>query len=207
MTKDEVGKILFFLRASYPGHFQKFTGADYSAMVDAWSVTLQPYTFEQAFAGAQAYVSTDRAGFPPSAGQIVGCIQTAAAPPIKEMTAGEMWDLVYKAIENLQWDRPEVEWNKLPRVAQKIVGSPEALKEIAAMPTTDVLIGEKARFMHRFDIYMEKEHKFEQIPQKVRDLIHATLPEAPRNPDLLTADEQAEEWRRQGEYLEMLGER
>lgn len=205
MTKNETSKLLIYLRASYPAHYMKFTDTDYEAMIDAWTVTLNDYDFNAVFAGAQAFVATDRAGFPPSVGQILGCMQQAAKAPIRQMTGAEMWDLVYKALENLDWMHPEREYEKLPRIAQKIVGSPAALKEIAAMPTTDVMIGERARFIHRFESYMEQENHYEEIPQNVRDMIAEHSPKyVPVNPDILTPQQLEDERQKQNQFLKML---
>lgn len=205
MTKNETSKLLIYLRASYPAHYMKFTDADYEAMIDAWTVTLNDYDFEPVFAGAQAFVATDRAGFPPSVGQILGCMKKAIEDPGEQMTAAEMWSIVYKALENLDWMYPEREYEKLPRIAQKIVGSPDALKEIAAMPTTDVLIGEKARFIHAFDAYKEKEHEYEQIPERIRDLIEEHSPKYKAiNPDILSPQEIEDERQKQNRFLKMI---
>lgn len=205
MTKNETSKLLIYLRASYPAHYMKFTDADYQAMIDAWTVTLNDYEFDAVFAGAQAFVATDRAGFPPSVGQILGCMTQATQNPVQQITAAEAWDWVYKALENLDWMHPEREYDKLPRIAQKIIGSPEALKEIAAMPTTDVLIGEKARFIHAYDAYKEKEHEYEKIPERIRDLIEEHTPRyVPVNPDRLSTQQIEDERQKQNRFLEMI---
>lgn len=205
MTREQVAKVLFYLRAVYPAHFQKYSDNDFYAMVDAWSDTLVNEDYEQIMAGAKAFVVSDRAGFPPTVGQVLGCVQKATNAPIEKMTGAEMWDKVFKAAENLDWMTPEKEFNKLPRIAQKIVGSPASLKEIAAMPTTDVMIGERARFIHRFETYMEEEHEYEQIPAKVRDLINEHSPKyMPVNPDLLTPQELENERQKQNRFLKMI---
>ena len=205
MTRDEVGKILFYLRSIYPMHFQKHSDTDFYAMVDAWAATLESEDYDLIFAAAKAYVVSDRSGFPPTVGQILGCVQKATKAPISQMTGAEMWDLIYKALENLDWMHPEREYEKLPRIAQKIVGSPAALKEIAAMPTTDVMIGERARFIHRFESYMEQENHYEEIPQNVRDMIAEHSPKyIPVNPDILTPQQREDERQKQNQFLKML---
>lgn len=207
MTREQVAKVLFYLRAIYPAHFQKYSDNDFYAMVDAWLDTLINEDYEQILAGAKAFVVSDRAGFPPTVGQVLGCVQKATDDPIDKMTGAEMWDKVYKALENLDWMYPEREFEKLPKIAQKIVGSPGALKEIAAMPTTDVMIGERARFIHRYESYQEEEHEYEQIPERIRMVIEEHSPKyVPVNPDLMITDRLEDERQRQNQFLKMLDE-
>lgn len=169
MTRQELSQIIFFLRAIYPAHYAKFTKADYDAMIDAWSVMLEGFSYEAVFAGTKAFVATDRSGFPPSVGQVLDCVRVASSNPADQITAAEAWDQVYKAVCNLRWDEPEKEFNKLPEVSRKIVGTAANLREIAMMDTDSVMIGEKARFMRQYDAYKEQEKEYLKIPVSVRE--------------------------------------
>ncbi len=174
MTRQELSQIIFFLRAIYPRHYDKFTKADYDAMVDAWGLMLDGYSYEKVFAGTKAFVATDKSGFPPSVGQILDCIRVASSNPAEQITSAEAWDQVYKAVCNLRWDEPEKEFNKLPEVSRKVIGTAANLREIAMMDTDSVMIGEKARFMRMYDAYKEQEKDYLKIPQSVRQRL-ATL--------------------------------
>ena len=168
ITQAEVMKLLYVIKASYPRHFAGMSIQDTQNMAAAWGMILSDLDYEQTSAGLKAYITTDTRGFPPAPGQIIACIHKAAVNPIKELSAAEAWDEVYRAIENLRWDEPEREFNRLPRISQKIIGTPAALREIAAMNIDDVLIGEKARFFHQYDAMVERERDYERIPVAVR---------------------------------------
>lgn len=134
----------------------------------AWSMVLGDYTYQQASMGLRLFLSSDTKGFPPSPGQIVECIRKASKHPEDDFLAAEAWEMVWRAIGNVRWDKPEEEYDKLPRKVQKIIGSAAALAEMAKMPTNDVLIGEKARFIHSYDAFTDREIEYQKIPKEFR---------------------------------------
>lgn len=161
-------QLIYITKATYPRAFERFTQADYSNMELAWSMVLGEYSYEQAAMGLRTFLASDSKGFPPSVGQIVECMRKASKRPEDEMLAAEAWEMVWKTIGDVKWDNPEEEYNKLPKKVQKIIGSAASLVEMAKMNTNDVLIGEKARFIHQYDAYTERENDYAKIPQEVR---------------------------------------
>lgn len=168
MTKQEAMKLLYVVKATYIRHFDKATTNDISNLADAWVYALDGWSYEEAAAGLKAYLANDRDGFPPVPGQIIGYIRKAQVSPAQETTAAEAWDQVYKAICNLSWDEPEKEFDKLPEISRKVIGTAAGLREIAAMDIDSVMIGEKARFIHAYNAYKKDEVDYYRIPQDVR---------------------------------------
>lgn len=171
MTKQEAMKLLYVIKASYVRHFDKFTNQDMSSMADAWAFALSDITYESASIGLRVYMASERDGFPPSVGQIIDCYNRTLQSPEEEVTAAEAWEYVWKAITNLRWEEPELEFNKLPKKVQKVIGTASSLREIARMDSNDVMIGEKARFIHAYDAYTEREKDYMRIPEGVRKRI------------------------------------
>ena len=161
-------QLIYITKATYPRAFERFTQADYSNMELAWSMVLGEYSYEQAAMGLRTFLASDSKGFPPSPGQVVECIRKASKRPQDEILAAEAWEMVWKAIGDVRWDNPEEEYDKLPKKVQKIIGSAASLVEMAKMDTNDVLIGEKARFIHQYDAYTERENDYAKIPHEVR---------------------------------------
>ena len=179
MTKQETVKLLYVIRATYPKQFQSIDNEDIANMAEAWAFHLADFTMEQVSLGLKVYCTSNDKGFMPSPGQIIECYRKTLARPEDEMTAAEAWEYVWKALENLRWDMPELAFNQLPRKIQKVIGTASGLKEMAMMNSTDVLIGEKARFIHAYDAYTEKENDYLRLPQKVRDRIELNAPKTP----------------------------
>lgn len=134
----------------------------------AWSMVLGEYSYETAAMGLRTFMASESKGFPPSPGQVVECIRKASKRPQDDILAAEAWEMVWKAIGDVRWDKPEEQYDKLPKKVQKIIGSPAALVEMAKMNTNDVLIGEKARFVHQYDAYTERENDYAKIPHEIR---------------------------------------
>ena len=171
MTAQEILKLIFVVKAAYPRPFERYTKADYDNMQVAWGMALEDFSYAEASRGLKSFLKGDSKGFPPSPGQIVNEIQKMKFNPKTEMTAAEAWELVYKAICDLRWDEPEIEFNKLPKTCQRAIGSASALADIAQMDTNNVMIGEKARFIRQYDMIREHEKDFEKLPNRVKDLI------------------------------------
>lgn len=171
MNRQEAIKLIFVMKATYPKHFQNATTEDISNMADAWSFHLSEYTYEQMSIGLKIYTVSDTRGFPPSPGQIIDCYRKSLESPEEEVTAAEAWEHVWKALQRLLWDKPEEEFDRLPKKVRKSIGSPSALKEMAMMDTEHLLIGEKARFIRQYDAYTEREKEYMKLPQTVRDRI------------------------------------
>ena len=171
MKKSEVAQLVLAVKAAYPRHLMSLTNADLENMIGAWQFTLEDYTFEEASIGLKAYLKSDSEGFPPSPGQVATMIQKIKFNPKTEITAAEAWELVYKAICDLRWDEPEIEFNKLPTACQRAIGSAAGLVQIAMMDNDDVMIGEKARFIRQYDSIREHEKDYERLPNRVKELI------------------------------------
>ena len=171
MNKQEAMKLLYVIKASYVRHFDKFTNQDMSSMAEAWAFALSDITYESASIGLKVYMASEREGFPPSAGQIIDCYLRTLKSPEEEVTAAEAWEYVWKAMENLRWDEPELEFNKLPKRIQKVIGTASGLHEMASMNMSDLMIGEKARFIHEYNAYKDRESDYNRLPQTVRERI------------------------------------
>ena len=171
MNKQETVKLIFVIKATYPKHFQNMSIEEISQMADAWEFHLCDYTYEQMSIGLKIYTVSDTKGFPPSPGQIIDCYTKSLERPEEEVTAAEAWEHVWKALQRLSWDKPEEEFDQLPKKVRKAIGSASALKEMAMMDTEHLLIGEKARFIRQYDAYTEREKEYMKLPQAVRGRI------------------------------------
>lgn len=171
MNKQDAMKLIYVIKSTYPKHFQNFGINDISQMADAWEFHLGDYSYEQMSMGLKVYSISDTKGFPPSPGQVIDCYLRTLKSPEEELTAAEAWEYVWKAMENLRWDEPELEFNKLPKRIQKVIGTASSLREMASMDMNDLMIGEKARFIHEYNAYTERENDYMRLPQTVRDRI------------------------------------
>jgi len=187
MTEQETAQIVYVIGATYPSMFQKYDKEMYARLVRAWHMVLQDYEYGEANAGLRIYLSRETKGFPPSPGQIVECIQMLRPTAETEMTATEAWSLVLKAVRNSAYNA-EDEFERLPPMCKRAVGSPGTLREMALMDSTAVGSVEQSHFIRTYNSLVEREKLEAKLPRQIRQLIAAQkepqLPEYMPIPDI-----------------------
>lgn len=167
MTRDEVAKLIYVIRSSYPHIFAKYTAQDVTNMVSAWQLVLEDYTYSQGSAGLRIYLSTETTGFPPSPGQVIACIHKAM-PQDQEVSPLEAWAMVRKGMRNAGYNAKE-EFEKLPEPVQRALGSFENLKEMSQLDIGRVETVEQSHFIRQYTAILEQMREEKKIPQRVRD--------------------------------------
>lgn len=170
MTVQEVSKLIYVIKATYPQTFAKHTTRDLDNMIAAWAAVLEDYTYEQSSAGLKIYLASDTKGFPPSPGQVIDCIQKTMRTPELELNALEAWVLVRRAIRNSIYNAEE-EYNRLPEAVQKAVGSPANLREMSQLDISRVETVEQSHFIRAYDATVQRMKDEAKIPQKILQLM------------------------------------
>ncbi|MBR1677302.1 MAG: hypothetical protein IJ706_08345 [Clostridia bacterium] len=174
MTTQEVAKIIYVIKATYPNSFQKYTSKDLENMIAAWSSVMEDYTYEQASTGLKVYLSSDTKGFPPSPGQVIDCITKIITPPQEDLTVDEAWGYVLKAVSNSGYNAAE-EYEKLPDIVKKVVVSPANLRNWGLMNSDEFHTVEKSHFYRSYRTALERKREDAKIPSSVRALIGMAL--------------------------------
>ena len=131
MNDAETKKILASLTVAYP------TLADDKALprVNLWTAMFADEPYELVNAAVRTYIASDIKGFPPAIGKIKQlCINLSEADDISE---AEAVALILKATRNGIYGSEE-EFAKLPPVCQRIVVSPDRLKDWALLDSDEV---------------------------------------------------------------------
>lgn len=171
MTKSEAVKIIYVVRAYYPGAFQKLSTRDIENMADAWQYALDDISYADVSAGLKVFVRSDTRGFPPSPGQVIDCITKVRAP--QELTATEAWTLVDRALSNSAYHAEE-EFEHLPTIVQRAVGSARNLKELSLMDKDTVQSVEKSHFIRTYNTCIQDARELEKLPGDLRQLVETT---------------------------------
>ena len=167
MNRDEALKICIIVQSAYPIHYSKFGDRERSAMLEAWLAVMVDYDYQTVCAGLKAYLANDTGGFPPSPGQIIDHIHRISSTPEERLTEGEAWGLVYRALRNGIYGA-ETEFEKLPAVVQKAVGSPEILRQWAQDENVSVTQSNFERVYRRAQAEYIEDKK---MPESVKQLI------------------------------------
>lgn len=166
MNKDETLKICFILQSAYPQHYDRFGDHERRAMSEIWNAVLADYDYQTVCAGVKAYIANDVKGFPPSPGQIIDHIHKLTERPENRLTESQAWALVYKALCNGLYGA-EKEFEKLPPIVQRAVGSPDVLRQWAQEENVSVT---QSNFERAYRVTQDRHREEAKLPESVKAL-------------------------------------
>ena len=184
MTRDETIDLLSVLKAAYPNFYRDMTRKDADHVVALWTDMFKEEPAELVALAVKAHIATDKKGFPPHIGAIKDAIVKIRQPD--EMTELEAWGLVQKALRNGYYGAQE-EFDKLPPVVQRLVGSPNQLREWAMMDTTTISSVVASNFQRSYKARAANEREFLALPAEVKSAMEQIaasmkMPELPSAP-------------------------
>lgn len=122
MQRSEIASVLNVIRDTYDVNFTELT-------MEVWYAALKDFDCKDVQKATFQYIRTGH--FKPKPADIIELIVSAKAPQqAEEMGAQEAWSMVYKAICNSAYNSKE-EFEKLPELVQKAVGSADNLRNQA----------------------------------------------------------------------------
>ena len=164
MTETEVRKLLAMTQAVYPN----YNPPSKEAAVNAWLMCLSEYDNNVVMAAFKAYITTDTSGFAPSIGQLLDKLHAIQNP--QELNEMEAWSLVSKALRNGYYGAVE-EFNNLPPLVQKAVGSPDNLRNWSQTDSESIENVVQSNFMRSYRLVVNRENEIKKMPADVRTLI------------------------------------
>lgn len=167
MTRDETIKLLMVIQSAYPN----FKPPDKTVAVDTWYTMLKDMDYNVVQMGLRAYITSDTSGFAPSIGQLINTIYLTQNP--QELNEMEAWVLVSKALRNGYYGAVE-EFNKLPPLVQKAVGSPDNLRNWALTDSKSIENVVQSNFMRSYRTVVKREEEIKKMPVDVQALIENT---------------------------------
>lgn len=170
MTKREIAELMTVMQANYPDSFKGQSDAVVGAKIALWHDFFKDYPKELVYAAAKAFMASDTKGFMPNIGQINDCIQKIRSRD--DMTEGEAWSYVFKAICNSNYNSAE-EFAKLPKRIQRLVGSHNQLREWALMDADVVHSVVASNFQRTFRARQKSDAEYERLPGKVKQLMQS----------------------------------
>lgn len=165
MNSLEVKKLFAIMMATYPNF--KLVDVDFAA--NTWANILSDCTYDQASLALKAYIRSDSSGFAPSPGQLIDKMQNFVSE--KELNEIEAWSLVNRAIKNSGYNSVE-EFEKLPGIVKRAVGSPEQLRAWALDCSYNESVV-SSQFMRTYRIESAKKIELKKLPSYMNDIIKA----------------------------------
>ena len=164
MTRDETKQILMRIQTTYPNWKPQ---GDLSLVIDVWHEYLEAYTYGEILGAVKAYVLSDVSGFAPTVGQLVGKLHgmmKAIEPDVGEL---EAWALVSKAIKN-GWYGAEEEFEKLPPMVQKAVGTPANIRNWSQTEMKSIETVVMSQFLSAYKAECKRANELSKIPNNVK---------------------------------------
>jgi len=164
MTREETKAILAILKAAYPNFYKDMTKDDARNTVDLWATMFADNPAPIVTEAVRALICTLK--YPPTIADVKEKIAMITQPQV--MTEMEAWDRVrgaisyYNATENFK---------NLPPLLQKIVGSPNQLREWALMDSDVVNSVIQSNFMRSYKVRAAQEREYAMLPESTKQLI------------------------------------
>lgn len=168
MTFDETLAIMSVLKAAYPNYYRDMKRSEAESIVSLWAEMFKDESADLVAVAVKAHIANDKKGFPPHIGAIKDAITKITQP--NEMTEMEAWGLVQKACRNAIYGAVE-EFNKLPPTLQRLVGSPQQLREWAVMDAERVHSVVASNFQRSYKVRAASEREFLALPSDVREVV------------------------------------
>lgn len=170
MTKKETAQIIGIMQTIYPDSFKNLSSDALQALVLVWATVFadDPANAVQAATMAHISSSTDRFMPPPA-------VIKQRLVDIKigdELTPAEAWQLAYHAAQRGLHNSKE-EFDKLPPIVQRLVGSPNQLREWAMMDAETVQSVIGSNFQRSYTARAKTEREYMALPSGVKDTLSA----------------------------------
>lgn len=172
MTREETLAIMSVLKAAYPSFYKDMKRDEAEGIVGLWTSMFADDPAVTVAAAVKAHIATDKKGFPPHIGAIKEAIVKVTQP--EEMTEAEAWGLVSRAVSNGIYGSQK-EFDKLPPVLQRLVGSPNQLKEWALMDADTVASVVASNFQRSYRARVASERECLALPSDVRQTMDSLV--------------------------------
>lgn len=164
MTTQETSVIMEAIRLAYQ-RTTVITKSDAEKTLALWSALWADTPYEEVNYAVKTYIMTDTSGFPPTIGQLNHII--AEAKMGNELTADMAWSKVRSAIGNGLYGAKE-EYDKLPPLCQRVVGSAEQLYDWAMLDSRGLNVV-RSTFLSRYREEMAKVEEYIALPNNLAE--------------------------------------
>ena len=172
MTREEVTNMLRLLKVTYPAFYSKMKRNDLILIVDMWSEMFKDDDANIVKYALKELVATHN-GYPPDIAALKNKIKEICLTASGEPTNEELWLMLKKAVSNGYYGAKE-EFEKLPPVLKRYVGSPHTLTELACIESDTFDTVTHGQFLKQINAIKEREEYSKRMPEEVKVLINST---------------------------------
>lgn len=166
MTIDEIGKIMEVFEVMYPQFYKGTTDDKKALAIRGWYIQLKDYPAKLVSEAVNALISTSK--YPPVVANVKEKILLLTRKP--DMTEAEAWAIVYKAIQSSSHYSVK-NFDNLPPILQRLVGSPAQLREWASYEDPKSLEVASSNFKRSYTMRVKQEREYQVLPESNKLII------------------------------------
>lgn len=166
MNRQETMQILSILKVAYPVFYKDISKQEAEKTVDLWHTMFETDDVLLVINAVKAFIATDEKGYPPVIGVIKKKIREISQPEM--MTELEAWSLIKKAASNSYYNSKQ-EYDLLPPVLQKLIGSHNILREWSLIDTSQFDTVVQSNFMRSYRARIDHEQEHMALPPSVKE--------------------------------------
>lgn len=168
MTYDEVITILDICQMEWPQSFAKLNDEDIVGRAKLWAAMFADDDARLVGAALKTIIAAGNREFAPGVGQIKEQMRKLVSTG--EKTEAEAWARILKAIRNSAYDSTR-QFERLPPILQKIVGSPYQLREWGMMDSETLHSVVASNVQRAYRTMQQRENEAAKIPSDVAKCI------------------------------------
>lgn len=184
MTKKEMAEIIAIMQSNYPDDFKGMSDNAMNGKINLWLMQFRDDQYSDVLAAVMAHIATDTNRFMPPVGVIKAKLAEIRQP--ENLTEAEAWNIVLQAMVGASMSpssrkfrdgvldsrtSAEINFERMPEIVQRIVGSPRQLAEWAAMEAETVQSVVASNFQRSYKVRAAKEREYLCLPSNVRQAV------------------------------------
>lgn len=165
MTVAQMGQVMDVLTIAYPQFYRRQSDEERTKALILWTSMFDAEPVELVVAAVKALVATKEDDWPPTIGAVKARIRQITVPV--EMTEAEAWALVHRAVRNSLYGSAE-QFECLPDMLRRLVGSPNQLREWAMMGSETVESVVASNFQRSYRARAKSQREYDALPGDVK---------------------------------------
>jgi uncharacterized protein YcgL (UPF0745 family) len=186
MTREDTASVLKILKVSYPAFYSKFSKDDMVAVLDLWAEMFADDDVRAVKVALFKLIETHQ-GYPPDIAALKAKIRELVVASTGEPTDEELWQMLRRAVSNGYYGARE-EFDRLPRVVQRYLGSPSALRDLAVIDEKTLNTVTKGQFLKQIVSLRERQEFADSLPEGVKEAV-VRLYRKPEDPAMLSGED------------------
>lgn len=169
MTREETIVCLKILKVAYPTFYSKMRREDGADTINVWCEMFRNEDVSVVKFSLYKLIE-EHTGYPPNIGDIKQKIQELKRSANGEPTDEELWSLLMKAVSNGIYGARE-EYEKLPPVLQRYLGSPSAIRDMAQIDPQTLMTVNHGQFLKQIGTIRQRQEFDELTSPDVKALL------------------------------------